>query len=109
MCVNALTGDRERNSTFWVILGYDDVAERFRCLKFAGKPVVDQLKQECNFVPAQATAATTSSDEDIAALRAEINGMSRDELVRLGAERLGQFSQEELDIYSEALVDASKP
>lgn len=51
VCVNPVTGDRERESNFWVIFGHDDVAEKYRCMKIAGKPVIDRMKSECNLIP----------------------------------------------------------
>lgn len=49
MCVNPVTGDRERSTDFWVILGYDDVADNYRCVQIAGKPVIDRMISNCDF------------------------------------------------------------
>lgn len=50
-CIKSYTGDRVRNTEFWVILGYDEFGGVYRCLKTAGKHIIDPIASDCNFRP----------------------------------------------------------
>jgi len=49
MCVNPVDGSREQNSSFWIVLGDDTLSDKFRCVKIAGKDVVDEVAAQCDF------------------------------------------------------------
>jgi|ERR1039458_7442124 hypothetical protein len=49
MCVNPVDGSREQKSSFWVVLGNDTLSDKYRCVKVAGKDVVDEVAAQCDF------------------------------------------------------------
>jgi len=49
MCVNPVTGDRQKNTDFWIIFGHDDVSGHLRCAKVAGRPFIEGLMSDCDF------------------------------------------------------------
>jgi hypothetical protein len=49
MCVNPITGDRQKNTDFWVIFGYDEITGHLRCAQVAGRPLIENLMSDCDF------------------------------------------------------------
>ncbi|MGI9341818.1 MAG: zinc-ribbon domain-containing protein [Gammaproteobacteria bacterium] len=49
MCVNPITGDRQKKTDFWLIFGHDEIGGQLRCAKVAGRPFIEGLMSDCDF------------------------------------------------------------
>lgn len=50
VCVNRTLGQRDRKTIQWIVLGYDESFQVFRCVAIGGKPYVDEQAGYCGFV-----------------------------------------------------------
>jgi zinc ribbon protein len=48
-CISSIDGERQRQTVFWVVVGIDEEANMYRCVKVAGRPVVDEIANQCGF------------------------------------------------------------
>lgn len=49
MCVMPFDGARQENYEFWVILAIDRLTNSYRCVKFAGEDVVNDVAGRCGW------------------------------------------------------------
>lgn len=61
-CVNPVTGDVERETTFWVVFGYDELGGKYRCFKSAKQSVVENIAAGCHFQSVEEWAEEVMAD-----------------------------------------------